>query len=967
MRFLLPLLLSALFTQAATQISLVATQFVLPNPWTYSTDSDSPEGAWVAPLHTQSSISATVSLGQTLAPGTYAVYLKALDYDRGNSNLVVLGGTTSPLNVFNDRDTTTGYWSTNVNITTLTPASSVIVNFYSGSVGDPHQLRWFAMYITSLTNEIVLRDDRAITFTFTNAVDSSTTLGNLIPNSSFEGGVNRFWRVNSQPADGIPRTYTLQDCLETNITAFHGQQCIKLGTRTDTSIFSLRSNPIMCASNRVHTFSVYARSSSGNNLVNLYVRSFYTAPSGYTTTFTTNTSTTVGTTWTRVTLPNVFCPYYPNGQYHLIIETRGGVGGGSFTYFDAMQFQEGAAPTTYAPQSDWEVGPTLSERTQVIWDTDSPIVTLRAFNNTAIPVTKAVSYTLYNWTNGISWSGTTNMTASPSNFTSVNLTVPVTQKGHFRFVTGVTNQAGDDELTWSVVKAPPTLGLDTNSYFGGHMNADTNTIWRNQRLGVKKQRGLSLGRVRWSETELTPGVFTYPSSFDYYTNGGMSIMLTLGENNPTWFTNSWENTNGSFARFVTNVLDHFRGMVWGAEIWNEPNQDQGEVPNLNHYAVLLNQSADAIKAFIPSVQVIGGGGLSTYQMVTNVWALCTTHTNHIDRMSVHLYPPNEFSAQDLSAFTAVPLINSETGYPDKGGYAHANFPFRNAGHSVIAWKDGDPFYDASWNSIELQAKNLLTCLGWRIKDYFYYDMGQRNIQPQSFDEVQFTSPDYDDSPKPKAVMLSGIFSLLDKSVGQGIWSFGSGSATAYGYLRSLTPLVAIWATSNKNVTFTGVDTNDLIIYDVMGNGRVPHSLVVPIGKMPILIEGQGSFTIENLSNAVLAAAVTVRADTLPPTLVKVFPKTHRAVDTFRWFAVDDSGVPGEDNGDVIQYRTQVNGGVVSDWSQTTALNYEGLALPTVLVQARDQFGNISGDSLNPTNVIAKAKGRVRIIGDNKLK
>lgn len=976
MRFLLALILSASCARAAIQISLTATQFTLPNPWTYSTDSDSPEGAWVAPLHTQSSISATVSLGQVLPPGNYAIFLKCLDYDRGNSNLLVLNGITGGFNIFDDRDTVTGYWSTNVQMTVATPspvASSIIVSFYSGSVGDPHQLRWFAMYITSDTSEIVTREDRAIRYSLVNTVDSTVTAGNKIPNSSFEGGISRFWRINSSGAN-VPRTFTLQDCLETSF-GYHGGQCMRLPTRTNTvALFQAMSNPIMCASNRIHSLSVMAKSSFGTNSFNMYIASFYAAPSGYTATFTTNTaqqnggvSRSVTNEWTRIELTNVFLPFYPNGQYYLILETRaggtGGVNGGGFTYIDQVQFEEGVNVTTYAPQNAYEVGPTLSERTQVVWTNQTPTILLRAFNNGGSGATKQVDYSMLDWTNGIVISGSTNMTAGAGSAATATITVPVTKKGHFRFVTSIAGQTGDDELTFVIVNPVSSFALDTNSFFGGHVNADTNALWRNQRLGMKKQRGLSLGRVRWSEVELTDGVFTWPSDLEFYTNAGVAIMLNLGENNPSWISPVTDNTN-YIARFVTNVLDHYRGLIWAIEIWNEPNQDTPEIPNLAHYANLLSLAADAAKAFDASVVVVGGGGLSTYQMVTNVWALCGTHTNHIDAMSVHLYPPNEFSASDLNAFTAVPLMNTETGSPDKGAYTLANYPFRFAGRFVTTWKDGDAFYDAYWNTIRDQAKNLLTCLAFGIKEQFYYDMGQRNITPPDSSSVQYSTPDYDDCPKPKAAMLSGVFSLLDKCSGKKQWTFGS--ETAFGYLRGTTPLVAVWGSSNKTATFTGVTTNELLVYDVMGNGRKPDSLAIPFGRMPLIIEGQG-ITLATLSNAVVAATVTGRTDAQAPRLIKYFPKSHETVDGFRWMAIDDSGVPNEENPDTIQYRYQIGSALPSPWGQVTEIISELASLPVVKVQARDASGNITGDIIAGTNIVSKAKGVIKIVGGAQIK
>lgn len=970
-RWLLPALCVCASANAATQITIQAENISLASPWTYSTDSDSPEGAWVVPLDSQASISATISLGQVLAPGNYSVYVKVLGYDFYPSNLVTLDGVTGALNVNNDRGERDlpDYWSTNVTVHTANAASNLIVSFYRGS--SAHSARWFTTYVTSDTNEIVLKNDLAISFLYPPAVvDTAVTPGNKVFNSSFEGGVSRNWRllysVGHVPT--FTRTYTLQDCLETN-NGFHGLQSLRLATDTNSTIFYVQSNPITCASNRLFSLSCYAKSSAGNNRATLRVSSIYTAPSGYTTTFSTNTTTTVGTSWTRVSLSNIWVPWYPNGQVFLTLETRQDAmtGGGTYTYFDAVQFEEGPL-TAYAPMSSFEAGSTLSERTQVVWTNDAPTLLLRGFNNGSSSVTKQVVYALYNWTNGLVWSGTTNLTAAASNFASATLTPPVNKKGHFRLVTSITNQAGSDELTWLVVAPPATTNLDAASYFGGHMNADSNVLARAQRVGVKTTRFLSLGpRGRWDGAEPTNDVFVYPSTADVllYTNYGITPMMNIGENVPSWISPATDATN-YFRDFVSNIVTHFSGSISNYEIWNEPNQDQTEVPNLNHYTELLRIAATTIKAIDPNITVTGGGGLSTVQMITNVWALLGSNTNKVDAMSVHLYPPNERSAADIrSYFNAVPVINSETGITDKGGYTFGNYPAFTAGHYVTGWKNSDAAYDTLFGNAEAQSENLLTCLAYGLRQYYYYDAGQRQIEVNDTTSIQWTWMDYDDSLRAKAGVMAGIFSLLDKCTGQGALNFSN--QTALAYTRGSTPLVAVWSPTNMLAVLAGsITASDIRVYDVMGNVSAPATLALPFGRMPIIIEGQGATTLSNLCHAFSNAVVTARADLTAPTLVLAQQPVGRG--TVRWFALDES-VPSETTPNAIQYRYRIDGSILSGWADVTSVDYLGDSVPTLFIQARDAAGNISTISTEASGAtnIAKLKGRIRVTGDVKVK
>ncbi len=636
--------------------------------------------------------------------------------------------------------------------------------------------------------------------------------------------------------------------------------------------------------------------------------------------------------------------------------------GGTYTYFDAIQLEEGGI-SAYAPQYPFEVGPTLSEPSQVIWTNEAPTVKLRAFNNGTGSSTKQLAWTLYDWTNAIVWSGTTNLTATASNFTSANLSVPVTAKGHFRFTTSITNQNSDDELTWTVIN-PTAQGLDTNSYFGTHINNSSNAMLRAARLGAHYRRAFSGGRLRWSEVEISDNVFVWPA----FTNDpvfGLTIMATLGEDTPSWIVPATSNTN-YFWRFCSNAVVQYTNSISRYEIWNEPDQDTSEVPNMAHYAQLLKDASLALKSVDPRVQVIGGGGVQTYTIVTNIWALLGTTTNRVDVMSVHQYPGAEGNAAAFyTSWTATPIWNTETGIGDKGSYTFSKFPYRTAGHYVIAWKAADPFYDTTLGNADAMSKNLLTCLAYGQKREFFYDGIQRNIEVADFDSRQFTMLDYDDSIRIKGAIYANLFYLLDKCTGFGALSFSNQSCFAF-FSQFSTPMVAVWAQSNMTaVLSTDVNASDLRVYDLMGNMGTLPTRTLNFGRLPLIVENIGSVTFEQMCKGFSNAVVTARPDVLAPKLVQsAWPAVHKGIDHFRWFAVDDSGVPDESDGNRLQYRTSVNGGAFSAWGQETTLDYIGASLPTVIVQSRDASGNIS--TVGGITNAAKITGKMKIIGRGKL-
>jgi hypothetical protein len=311
---------------AETRIALQAADIELPRPWMFdNTSGDSPGGAWVAPWQLQWSVSATVSLGQTLAPGTYSVYFKTLDYDRGNTASFTLGDATSITQTLDDRDPATGYWSTNVSVTTTSSTDTIIVDFVRAAKSARaaprlQNLRWSAVYITSDTNEVVLRDDRILALHYPTVADnddSPAVKGNHVPNSSFECGIGPFWRVIH-----IGRTETLRDLWSTNF-AWHGTHSLRLPCPTNNGQYAVQSNPLTLASNKIHTVSVYARSAFSNNWASLYLTSLYSAPAGFAPSYSTNVGQAVGPGWKRLSVTTTNLPFYPNGQYYILHRVGG--------------------------------------------------------------------------------------------------------------------------------------------------------------------------------------------------------------------------------------------------------------------------------------------------------------------------------------------------------------------------------------------------------------------------------------------------------------------------------------------------------------------------------------------------------------------------------------------------------------------------------------------------------------------
>lgn len=934
---------------AQTQISIPASQMALPSPWVYSTDSDSPEGAWKAPWATQASVTGTVALGQTIPAGAYSVFLKVLDYDRHNTATFTLGGTTSPTLTFEDRDSN-GYWTSNQVVVTVSGASSISVTFNRAMPGI-QDLRWFQLYITSDTNETVLRDDLALVFKYPGTAQQNNAgpnKGNRFPNSSFEAGYGG-WQAND--ANGAIRRFDVSELWST-AQAWHGTRSMRLPVPTSGN-YLLSSVPVTLASNKVHTFSAYVKTAHDSATVNLYLRSLYTAPNPPAV-FEDVVSQIIGTSWTRISKTTTNLPYYPNGQYFLQFVTQAQGGIATDVYIDGIQVEE-LFVSAWQPKADFEFDAQPSDATRIFWTNDAATLTVRGYNNAASSATKLITVRAYNFTNGVTWNTNVSLSAGSSNFALSALAIPTTEKGHFRAWLTLTNQETDREWTWLMIEPPTTNGFDTASYFGAHMNADSNVLSRAQRLGVKWQRALSFGRVRWSEVEPVQGTFIWPD-LSVYTNFGIANMLNLGENSPSWITNKLDITN-YFGAFVSNAVYHYTNQLKGGlaaiEIWNEPQLDGTEIPSLAYYTEVLRIGATVIKAMSPALTVVGGGGLSTSAEITTVWNGLGADTSKIDVMSLHEYPPHENVAADAMTNNiiglGVPAIwNTESGIPEKGSYTFNRVPFRTAGHYVVPWKSADLFYDTLNGTVEAMSRNFLTCIAYGQQKMFYYGYGQRNLAIEDFVSVDYEGLERDDATRVKMACLVAMFRRIDKSTGMGKIILSDNPDTlAYGFTRGSTPLVAYWSANrtNKFITLAGsVSAGNLRVYNMMGNHSTPASLALYATHMPLIVEGVGGTTWSNLNYAFANASVTVRADTNAPvlTLTAVSSVTHPSAIEYhlRWLGIDDQDVPEERLADGTTYRYSVNGAAYSTWNGDTWVNLPGL--PTSFsVQGRDTSGNMA--------------------------
>ncbi len=908
---------------------------------------DFPAGAWLMPWFSTNQASATITLNQTLPPGDYSVFVNVGDYDHGDVWQYSIADATSPLQPFNDRDNNTIYWSERMVVTTTYPTNKITFNFFRTSPTPVTQNGWAHTYVTSDTNEMVFRDDRAISFVYPTSFDNTPPVpGNRFPNSSFECGLNGWRNIR------VAHEETLED-LWSAAYAHTGTRSFKLPVLPgEQGQHNVQSAPFTLGTNKTHTVSVWVRTSHDTATFVVRMDSMWLPPAGLPSTYGGFVYGTATTTWTRYSFLAEDVPSYPDSQYYLSFTSQGssGVPYTTEVFFDDVLVEEGDTLNPWAPLAPLEFDIRTTSLNPVYWASEAPQIVIRGFNNSSESITRDVNYKIMDYTNGVT-TGSIPLTVGPGAFGNSFLNLATNKFGHFRGWFWITNQNSDTETTWLVIEQPATTNIDLTSFAGMHANANAEALAIAQKAGFHWQRGLSLGRILWADVEAVSNVFVWPN-LDIYTNYGLSVMLNLGADapanhgttppTPTWINPLTLNTN-FFGRYVSNAVVQYP-FVHHWEVWNEPDQDSHEVPNLAHYAELLRIASTMIKAIRPTDIVIGGGGVYGKAHLDTIMAALGSDTNKVDKWSIHAYPGAEVNSFDLkTSYVDVgwDVFNTESGSGDKSSRTGPRSNFRTAGNYVIDWKSADYFYDAYHGNLTFQAKNFITCIGNGLTKQFYYDGGQRTVAVNDLTSRQFTYLDADDGPKVKLAMLAALWSRIDYSIGQGPLSVSG--CSAFGFVKSGVPMVAIWSTTNKTVALSGVSASNLRIYDIVGNRREASSTTIEVGKMPIYVEGLNGMSWSTLSTAFTSGTVSNVADTEAPSLILTyFPRMapNDSLSHFRWFAIDNDGVPIEGGRDLIEYRSRYNDGEWDPWSGKTWNNL--VEYPTTFdVQARDRAGNIS--------------------------
>jgi hypothetical protein len=206
---------------------------------------------------------------------------------------------------------------------------------------------------------------------------SGNAAQNLLRNSSFEVGGRTGWgweetdEVDTSIATATSTTY-----------AQHGVNSLRIDILT--GVVGINSYPIRLKTNTQYTLSAYGRHSASSANMSLYARDVLAGTS------TTSFGSVGSGGFTRVS--HTFTTSTNAANCWISVKIDSASGAIPYLYVDAVQLEEGGSATTYAPMADVEIGLGLnaSYPGNVFFDTETPIVPLRLYNNTGSTVTSRV-------------------------------------------------------------------------------------------------------------------------------------------------------------------------------------------------------------------------------------------------------------------------------------------------------------------------------------------------------------------------------------------------------------------------------------------------------------------------------------------------------------------------------------------------------------------------------------------------
>ncbi len=923
--------------------------------------------------------SGMIRLPGLLRPGKYNVFAMV---NGGKDVQIKIGNAATP-----KTRTINGEWTLLGDITTTADSYQAIVDIYrSGAINAIETSSITGIYITDNYNERVINGVAIDLLTRPVADTSSNTSlsGNLIPNGSFETGVDANWGFYSG------KKVDLKAQWDTTV-AYDGRASMRIPLDANTGWAQFATRVYHLKPNKKYTFSFWAKTTPGRTiklgLVDTQMLNSYIPPKGsqYGRETVIKKLELTGE-WKQYSVSG-YALAYPTSDYQFLIQASGafvGNGPSDFFWVDAVKLEEGdGSGDIYIPHSNIEVMIDTNVPGGIYYNNESITGRMSIYNSSTTTESAVLKYEIYDTFNTKLKEGSKNINSiGPKAYQSFSIDLSTGRNGAFRILYWLDNVNGSDkELVYSVVPQPAILGANPNSFVGIHAYSVDFQMDILKRLGIKWTRMLSPeAPFRWNMAEPSEGNFVWfddrvrmpynsglnilgtLSGAPVYLNSGSTMLSRYG---PVWAMDKdglpdlvkWE-------RYVKTIVSHYKPYVKYWEIWNEPNHQKAVFPKFDEafYATLLKRTVAAIEEVDPEAKIVAMGGTDANFMKNIVNIIESTDNGwikqHIDVFSTHAYPgghsPKSFNTPTITDL-GMKIWNTEAGAWDLGFYQGdvANF---------VAWgfstNIAERFSKGMLTKPEDLVKNFVESVGNGMTKYFYYD--SRIYSSLSSFDTHPTILEYDGTIRPKATAYAISASFIDNSKSLGELGLNK-SISAYLFDKSSVPIMVIWSNDKFNRQLrTSLSSNQYTVYDIMGNPRSMPSGTIEFGRTPIYVVGK-NINVADFQAKIKASSIENRSDTQSPKIaISTGPRgvIKESNFRFRWFALDETHVPqagAPDNPEsyeavqsnsfalYYQYRLVGQSDSWSPW--TTDIYHDYTAIPSgnyrFEVRAKDGDGNTS--------------------------
>ena len=705
-------------------------------------------------------------------------------------------------------------------------------HFYATvQVSDPSA--YFMFRFTS-TGEVFI-DDVSVTAVESRPNNRAQSPGNLIPNASFEVGIDR-WGVEYREAGGAVYEMPVRaKGLKPEIDSARvkdGKYALKLST-VEHSRFLVTSANIKLTPGQQYSLSMWIYSSASRNL-RIGIKSGYLGRGhAY------MRQIEVGPGWRRYSLTTDVAVSEGN-DYFVVIE---GQGPGS-VWIDAVQLEEGGM-TPFVSRQPIEVGFQKYGQIPVFQAGDKISMPLRVFSRQPVDDCKLV-------VTGINYYGQrirlleSRCDASGTGFSNLQVEPPSSESGYYRLVANVVVDGrimDSSEYSLAIVPAVPDGARALDSPFGGHARFSLPDLDAVAKLGVGWLRMHPPPGTKWSVVENKPGVFRFfDTEIQMAKDAGFHILGSL-DRTPRWASTApageprywaypprdmddWEN-------YVYKVVKHYRGTIDFWEVWNEPDSDGflksapfSKKRKAQLYVELLKRAHRAAKRANPDVVLVGGvaTGHPPTRWLEQIFSLGALA--YMDIVSFHFYTdgrPGDALDTPLSEDVArikelmasygrvLPVWETESGvmFPETeyGNVEEISPSYAVPGKEAVAYL----------------VRHYVDLLSSGVDKWFYYSM----IASNRVDRREATGFfEWDGGPRPLAVAYAVLVSMLGGDAKfSGIYPLkGGGYVTSF--QRADAEIKVVWAgkwgsaDSSVPVVLTiGEHSGEVSMYDVMGDSR----------------------------------------------------------------------------------------------------------------------------------------------------